>query len=138
MMVLTVLLTTRSLALEGQTSPPMFFTEGFEDSKLASRGWYDGDRFTLSDDAVAGRHAIQYGFVKGKVTPSDSSGVRHPIEPTEVIYLRFHMKLSPVWSWTNKSYGPHLLHFMTTENDRYHGPAAHGQGALDLGLSRHG
>ena len=50
--------------------------------------------------------------------------MRHSIEPTEVVYLRFHLKLSPDWSWTNKPYGPHLLHFMTTEDDKYHGPAA--------------
>ena len=50
--------------------------------------------------------------------------MRHSIEPTEVVYLRFYLKLSPNWSWTGKPYGPHLLHFMTTENDKYHGPAA--------------
>ncbi len=38
--------------------------------------------------------------------------------------MRFYLKLSPDWSWTNKPYGPHLLHFMTTENERYAGPAA--------------
>ena len=115
------------LALAGQTPSTdraLFFAEGFEDTRLMSRGWYDGDRFVLSDDAVAGKHAIQYHFAKGKLTPSDSSGIRHSIEPTEVVYLRFYLKLSPNWSWTNKPYGPHLLHFMTTENDKYHGPAA--------------
>ncbi len=41
----------------GQAPPPepgLSFAEGFEDTKLTRRGWYDGDRFTLSDDAVAG------------------------------------------------------------------------------------
>jgi hypothetical protein len=50
--------------------------------------------------------------------------VRHLFDPTDIVYLRFYLKLSPNWSWTNKPYGPHLLHFMTTENDNYHGPAA--------------
>ncbi len=100
------------------------FAEGFEDTRLASRGWYDGDRFTLGDDAAEGRHSIRYHFPKGKLIPSDSSGVRHLFEPTEVVYLRFSLKLSPDWSWTGRPYGPHLLHFMTTENGEYHGPAA--------------
>ncbi len=112
------------LVLAGQTEPPVFFDEGFEDTKLASRGWYDGNRFVLSNDAVGGKHAIQYHFETGKLTPSDSAGVRHLIEPTEVVYLRFYLKLSPDWSWTNKPYGPHLLHFMTTDNEKYAGPAA--------------
>ncbi len=122
MLLLTTLLVP--LVLMGQTSPTLFIAEGFEDSRLTSRGWYDGDRFVLSDDAVAGKHAIQYHFANGKLTPSDSLGVRHSIEPTEIVYLRFYLMLSPNWSWTNKPYGPHLLHFMTTENDKYHGPAA--------------
>jgi len=127
MLVLTFALSSLSLTGAGQTSSTdraLFFAEGFEDTKLTSRGWYDGDRFVLSDDAVVGKHAIQYHFLKGKPTPSDSSGVRHSIDSTEVVYLRFYLKLSPNWSWTNKPYGPHLLHFMTTENDKYHGPAA--------------
>ncbi|AMV40190.1 hypothetical protein [Planctomyces sp. SH-PL62] len=107
------------------TGPGVLFSEGFEDTNLKTRGWYDGDdRFTLGEDAAVGRRSIQYHFPKGKLTPSDSSGVRHAIEPTEVVYLRFHLKLSPDWSWTGKPYGPHLLHFMTTENGKYYGPAA--------------
>jgi len=120
----TFILMPLVLALPSQTSPECFFAEGFEDTKLASRGWYDGDRFTLSGDAAVGKHAIQYRFVRGRSTPSDSSGVRHLFDPTEVVYLRFYLKLSPNWSWTNQPYGPHLLHFMTTENSKYHGPAA--------------
>ena len=107
------------------TRPGVLFSESFEDGKLKERGWYDGDdRFALGDDAAAGRHSIRYHFPKGALTPSDSSGVRHSIEPTEVVYLRFYLKLSKDWSWTNRPYGPHLLHFMTTENGKYHGPAA--------------
>jgi hypothetical protein len=100
MLVLTVML----VSLVGQNSATdraLFFAEGFEDTKLASRGWYDGDRFVLSDDAVSGKHAIQYHFPKGKLTPSDSSGIRHLFEPTEFVYLRFSLKHSPGWSWTN-------------------------------------
>lgn len=109
----------------GSTRPGVLFSESFEDAKLTGRGWYDGDdRFKLSADAAGGRHAIQYHFPKGKLTPSDSSGVRHSFEPTEVVFLRFYLKVSEDWSWTNRPYGPHLLHFMTTENGQYHGPAA--------------
>lgn len=111
---------------DGAAGAGVLFREGFEDANLKARGWYDGnDRFTLDDDdAAVGRRSIRYHFPKGRIVPSDSSGVRRAIEPTEVVYLRFHLKLSPNWSWTGKPYGPHLLHFMTTENGKYHGPAA--------------
>jgi hypothetical protein len=127
MLVLTCALSSLSLTWAGQTSPSdaaLFFAEGFEDTRLTSRAWYDGDHFVLSDNAVAGKHAMQHHFPKGKLTRSDSAGVRHSIEPTEVVYLRFYLKLTPKWSLTNKPYGPHLLHFMTSENDKYHGPSA--------------
>ena len=51
MLVLIVLsLTSLSLTCAGQTSSTdraLFFAEGFEDTRLTSRGWYDGDRFVL-------------------------------------------------------------------------------------------
>lgn len=108
----------------GQGAGGLSFAEDFEDKDLAKRGWYDGDRFTLAADAFAGKHAIQYRFERSKLTPSDSSGIRHSIPATEIVYLRFYLKLSRDWSWTGRPYGPHLLHFMTTENEKYHGPAA--------------
>ena len=38
--------------------------------------------------------------------------------------MRFFIKLSPGWRWTGRPYHPHLINILTTENDRYHGPAA--------------
>jgi hypothetical protein len=50
--------------------------------------------------------------------------VRHSFEPTDEVYLRFYIKFSKGWGWSKRNYHPHLLHFMTTENGRFHGPAA--------------
>jgi hypothetical protein len=48
-------------ALSERTASIPFFSEGFEDTRLTSRGWYDGNRFVLSDDTAAGRHFIRSG-----------------------------------------------------------------------------
>jgi len=45
-------------------------------------------------------------------------------EPSEEVWLRFYLKLSKNWGWTGRNYHPHLLHFLTTENPKFHGPAA--------------
>lgn len=112
------------VACAQERPPGLLFGEDFEDPRLLSRGWYDGTRFTLAEErAGAGKRSIQYHFTKGKQLPVDSSGARHLIEPTDIVSLRFSLKLSPGWSWTGRPYGPHLLHFMTTENSKYHGPA---------------
>jgi hypothetical protein len=103
----------------------VFFEESFEDTNLPARGWYDGTQFTLSDkEFAAGRHAIQFHFPKGQIVPPAGRGARHLFAPTEAIYLRFYMKLSPGWDWTHRDYGPHLMLFMTTANSEYNGPAA--------------
>ena len=106
-------------------APSVLFRESFDDSLLIQRGWYDGDRFTISDaQPHAGKGCIEYKWNAGTTTPSNSSGIRHLFEPTETVYLRFYIRLSRGWGWSGRSYHPHLMHFMTTENEKYHGPAA--------------
>jgi hypothetical protein len=31
------------------------------------------------------------------------------------VYVRFFLRLSKGWGWTGRSYHPHLMHFLTTE-----------------------
>jgi hypothetical protein len=103
----------------------VLFSESFEDDALAKRGWYDGGKFRISaDDPYAGKGAIEYHWAAGGTTPDTSTGARHLFEPSETVFLRFHIRLSKGWGWTGREYHPHLLHFMTTENERWHGPAA--------------
>jgi hypothetical protein len=45
-------------------------------------------------------------------------------EPTDEIFVRFYLKLSAGWGWTGRNYHPHLTHLLTTENSKWHGPAA--------------
>jgi hypothetical protein len=102
----------------------VLFREGFEDSRLLRRGWYDGDRFTISNkEPLAGKGCIEYHWKPGTCSPDNSSGIRHLFEPSDVVYARFYLKLSKGWGWSGRSYHPHMMHFLTTENDKYRGPA---------------
>jgi hypothetical protein len=113
-----------SLAVE-PNAPALRFQEGFDDSQLLTRSWYDGDRFLISQtQPFAGRGCLEYAWQAGGTTPKSSSGIRRLFEPTETVYVRFHLRLSKNWGWSGRPYHPHLMHFMTTENGRYHGPAA--------------
>lgn len=81
-----------SVAQAQETTRGLCFSEGFEDPDLLGRGWYDGRTFALADDhAGPGKRSIRYHFTTGKLTPVDSSGVRHSIEPTAVVFLRFSL-----------------------------------------------
>jgi hypothetical protein len=101
------------------------FHESFEDDGLLRRGWYDGRRFAISQaEPYAGNGCLEYRWEDRGTTPVSSSGLRHLFEPAEVVYLRCYIRLSSGWGWTGRPYHPHLMHFMTTENEKFRGPAA--------------
>jgi predicted amidohydrolase len=105
--------------------PPdrVFFSEGFDDPNVVKRGWYDAAKVRISaKDARAGGGCIEYEWADGGKAVG-SRGLRHLFKPTERVYLRFYIKLSRGWRWSGRSYHPHMLHFLTTENSKYHGPA---------------
>jgi predicted amidohydrolase len=103
----------------------VLFRESFDDERLPERGWYDGRTFVIDREGTrAGAGCIAYHWSPGATTADHSSALRWRFEPTESVYLRFFIRLSKGWGWTARSYHPHLMHFLTTENDRFHGPAS--------------
>ena len=102
----------------------VLFSESFEDADLAGRGWYDGTKFRIAGDAMAGKGCIEYEWLDRQSGVKGSSPVRHLFEPTDEVSIRFYLKLSKGWGWSGQSFHPHLTHFLTTENSKWHGPAA--------------
>jgi hypothetical protein len=116
------MLTAADSAEKPQT---VLFSESFDDPRLLQREWYDGDRFTISDtQPYAGKGCIEYAWKAGTTNPASSSGIRRLFEATDTVYLRCYLKLSRGWKWSRRSYHPHLMHFLTTENQKFAGPAA--------------
>jgi hypothetical protein len=108
-----------------EKSPAALFSESFDEPRLLERKWYDGSTFTIADTGpYAGKGCIEYRWKEGGTTPANSSGICHLFEPTDTVYLRCHIKLSKGWGWSGRPYHPHLMHFMTTENAKFAGPAA--------------
>ncbi|MEK6258863.1 MAG: hypothetical protein AABP62_09605 [Planctomycetota bacterium] len=103
----------------------ILFRESFDDPQLLKREWYDGDRFTISETQPhAGKGCLEYAWKASTSTPASSSGIRHLFKATDTVFLRCYIKLSKDWGWTGRAYHPHLMHFMTTENEKFRGPAA--------------
>lgn len=113
-------------AVQNSRQPPnIVFHESFDDNKLLDRGWYDGSRFDIdARDAREGAASIRYHWRNQTTTPDSSSGLRRLFEPTQSVYVSYFIRFSKDWKWTGKPYHPHLSHFMTTENSKWHGPAA--------------
>lgn len=99
------------------------FSESFDDARLTERGWYDGDRITIAPERA--RAGAGCGAFRWKADKSpDFSAWRRLFEPTETVHLRAYVRLSKGWGWSGRPYHPHCMHFMTTENVKFHGPAA--------------
>ena len=124
--LLCVLLADWAASADPPPSPMgLLFSESFEDADLLKRGWYDGRHFTISAEKPnSGTGALEYRWEEADTVPANSSGIRRLFAPSNVVYLRCYIRLSKNWGWTGRGYHPHLMHFMTTENGRYHGPAA--------------
>jgi hypothetical protein len=124
-LILSLGLGLTALACAGEApSGGVLFSESFDDDKLVERHWYDGKAFRIAGGAWAGGGCIEYEWRDGDSRPSASSGVRRLIEPTDEVWVRFHLKLEKGWGWTGRNYHPHFMHFMTTENSKWHGPAS--------------
>src|SRR5688572_1005804 len=103
--------------------PGVGFRESFDDDALLKRGWYDGSRFKIVQDRERKGGCVEYHWKARTTTPDTSTGIRRIFEPSESVYLSFHLKLSAGWGWSGRDYHPHLIQLMTTENGKYHGPA---------------
>jgi len=112
-----------SILSKGQSSA-VLLQESFDDDNLDSHGWYDGSVSRIAKDAKKGIGCIEYEWIKGEQKVQGSSGWRYLFEPTDEVYVRYYLRLSKHWEWSGVNYHPHLTHFMTTENTKYHGPAA--------------
>lgn len=110
---------------KAETKPEgLLFSESSEDADLAKRDWYDGGQFRIAGAAFAGKGCIEYEWTDGQQKVQGSSPVRRLFQPTDQVAIRFYLKLSKDWGWSGRNYHPHLTHFLTTENTKWHGPAA--------------
>ena len=117
--------TSVAAAEPAEKSTAALFSESFDDPRLLQRGWYDGSKFTISGtQPYAGEGCIEYQWKADTTNPASSSGIRRLFEATDTVYLRCYIKLSKGWGWTGRAYHPHLMHFMTTQNEKFAGPAA--------------
>ncbi|HZJ15628.1 MAG TPA: hypothetical protein VFD27_11285 [Chthoniobacteraceae bacterium] len=124
MRVFALFLSTALLLNSVQGEDVVLFRESFDDPDLAKRGWYDITAIRLAAEAQAGKSCIEYEWTGPDEKVSGSSAMRRGFEPTDELFIRYYLKLSKGWDWSGRNYHPHLTHFMTTENGKWHGPAA--------------
>ena len=98
--------------------------ESFDDADLAARRWYDSTSARIVREAFGGEGSIEFRWNDGDSQPSGAGSMRRQFEPTDEVFIRFYIRLSKNWGWSGRTYHPHLIQFMTTENGAFAGPAA--------------
>lgn len=105
-------------------SGTILLQEGFEDSSLAARGWYDSPGGTLSStEKYAGTRSFECHFAAGATGCSGGTPRRHSITATDSTYVSFYIKHSASWIGSGKPYHPHMFNFVTDLDPAYVGPA---------------
>ncbi len=118
-----------STRAEGQSLPNpgrLIVHESFEDTSLASRGWYDGVHLEIVADPTApdGAHVNQWLWPRaGAINPRGGSARLH-LPPMEDVTIGFQLRLSADWSWTRRGYHPHMFSLITNADTDYVGPAS--------------
>jgi hypothetical protein len=107
-------------AFYGQSST--FFQEGFEDSGLGGRGWYDlaGPALSTSEH-YSGSRSFECRFTPGG-TKCGTVG-RHLFADSDSVYVSFYIKHSASWVGSGKPYHPHMFLLLTNQDTAYAGPA---------------
>lgn len=122
--IIALSLGAASVARADDDRGAVLFQESFDNADLAKRGWYDLNAVRIAGGAHAGPGCIEYEWASAEAGVQGSSPARRLFPPTDRVYLRYYLKLSDGWGWSGRSYHPHLTHFLTTENGKWHGPAA--------------
>jgi hypothetical protein len=107
----------------------VFFTENFDNSNFASRGWYDSTGGVIDTNVYSpagGNSSIRFSFAKGANRPTGGTPHRHSFTPSESVYVSFWLKLgtsSAPWQGSGVSYHPHVIMLLTDANAAFDGLA---------------
>jgi hypothetical protein len=112
-----------------QAAPPstgkLLFEEDFENTSIASRGWYDNTSVQLSTtEHIAGSTAsAQYHFLKGATSPTSGDAQRHKFTPSNSVYVSYYVKYSTNYVGSGQSYHPHEFYILSNLDGDYDGPS---------------
>jgi hypothetical protein len=92
----------------------LLFSEGFDDTDIASRGWFDGSSFNLDTSMKnSGAGCMKWTWAQGATSPTRSLTIRHDFTATEELRLSFYWRFNSDWVGSGQSYQPHLLYILS-------------------------
>ena len=113
--------TTTGTAVTLSLGRPLF-VERFEDTSIGSRDWFDGTTVPVVAGARTGGEGAsvaQWSWASSATTPTNFVVARKDFTPTDSIYLSYWVQHSTNWVGSGQGDHPHLMHFLTTDDDHY-------------------
>lgn len=102
--------------LRSKPAGTILLQEGFDDSSLSSRGWYDMNGTVTIDTTPANVHSgggsLQASFGSGGTRPPWLIA-RHLFTPTDTLYVSFWVKYSSNWIGSSESFHPHEINILS-------------------------
>ena len=113
------------LSVQTSSTGTLLFEEDFENSDIASRGWYDNTNVLLSTtEHITGSTAsAQYHFLLGAAGVTSGDTQRHKFTPSNSLYISYYVKYSSNWVGSGQDYHPHEFYAMSTLDGDYDGPS---------------
>ena len=102
----------------------VLFSETFDNSNLADRGWYDGGaaNATVVNDPDRSSSVLEVSYSAGS-SSSQLGQIRHLFTESDEVVVTYKVKYASDWSWTGYTYGPHEFYLLTNADHDFKGPA---------------
>src|SRR3954469_20716107 len=106
----------------GQT---ILFTEDFENTNLATRGWYDNvnQSFSTVEHIPGSSRSLEYRWTPGGTQPTSGGSLRRAFSPTTTLYVSYWVKYSSNYVGSGRTYHPHEIYVLTNADSAFSGLA---------------
>jgi hypothetical protein len=96
----------------GQT---VLFTEDFESTNLAAKGWYDNTNQTFStvEHVPGSTRSLEYHWIVGGTQPTSGGSMRRGFTSTTTLYVSYWVKYSSNYVGSGQRFHPHEFYVLT-------------------------
>lgn len=103
----------------------VLFSEGFDNSSVAARGWYDNTAPAISttEHIPGSTGSLQFRFPVGATSPVSGGAMRRKFTESDAVYVSYYVKYSANWTGSNQPYHPHEFYLLTNKNGDWDGLA---------------
>jgi len=109
----------------GQT---ILFTEDFENTNLAAKGWYDdtNQAFSTVEHIPGSSRSLEFRWLQGATNPQGGGGtqggaIRRLFTPTTTLYVSYWVKYSSNYVGSGRTYHPHEFYVLTNADPAFSG-----------------